>query len=280
LACCGAATALSVLWLCTSADLSGHVPNYLVGNADRTVGAAYLLLYTTMFGLGLLMTARLCWQCAKRTQGRRLRLSLRMTAAGAVVYLVHPLSRAFSIVAERIGLDPLRWEAVSWLTIGVGTLLFVGGLTLPAWAQLWSRAASWLESYRTYRKIRPLWSALYQALPEIALEPAGSPLINIRYRLYRTVIEIRDGWRALGPSPDPESAWQAAGRGRAAGRSGVALSAFVEAQQLKAAIETTRAGRARKPGAPSIPVQGTHAGENFSGELAWLSKVAEEFARD
>jgi hypothetical protein len=275
-ACGGAAIVLITLWTLAASDLSSHSLNYLVNNADRPLGAAYLIVYVVMLGVGLIETARLCWRCAKNTRRQSLRLSLRLTAVGSAIYLVHPANRAASVVTVTVGLNPLRWEPVSIVAIGTGTVLVVLGLSMPVWERRISSLFSWLESYRTYRKIRPLWLALYDAVPEIALESPNFPVRDIRYHLYRTVIEIRDGWRAMHHDLDPEIARQAAERGKAAGWSGLELRAFVESEQLKAALDARRSGR--KPDVPH-PAPCPHLSENFASELDWLTRIAEAFGR-
>ncbi|GLZ33951.1 hypothetical protein Lesp02_61390 [Lentzea sp. NBRC 105346] len=263
-ACAGAAVVLILLWAITSSNLTGRTVDYLVQTSSRPVGAAYLLVYTAAMGIGLVEIARLCWGSARTTREPWLRLGLQLTTIGSAIYLIHPLNRAVSVIAKKMGLNPLDWEPLSLTAIGVGTVLLVVGLTIPAWGQ-------WLQDYRSYRRIRPLWLALYAKVPGIALEPLGSPWGDLRYRLYRMVIEIRDGWRALRPALDPEVASRAEEQGRAAGRDGVSLRAYVEAEQLKAAL----AGGARS--ATPVDATAAHLGDDFTAELSWLTSVAKEF---
>lgn len=65
-------------------------------------------------------------------------------------------------------------------------------------------------------------------------------------------------------------------RGRAAGWSGLELRAFVESEQLKAALDARRSGR--KPDVPH-PAPCPHLSENFASELDWLTRIAEAFGR-
>ncbi|WP_327586871.1 DUF6545 domain-containing protein [Nonomuraea sp. NBC_00507] len=78
-----------------------------------------------------------------------------------------------------------------------------------------------LGRLRAYRRLRPLWTDLYAAMPEIALHPPlGRELpaiLDIDYLLYRRMIEISDGMLALGIAglprqvqPDPRPAAAAA----------------------------------------------------------------------
>ena len=74
---------------------------------------------------------------------------------------------------------------------------------------LWPVLAEWplvrhVAALRTYRQLYPLWRSYYEAEPSIALDgaTAESPfaaagLRDIEPRLYRRVIEIRDGMLAV-----------------------------------------------------------------------------------
>ena len=54
---------------------------------------------------------------------------------------------------------------------------------------------AWLWS--AYWRLFPLWHLLRQAVPEIELPPEPGMRWNIRYRLHRRVIEIRDAQLVL-----------------------------------------------------------------------------------
>ena len=84
-------------------------------------------------------------------------------------------------------------------------LVAVGGV-LPA-TQRWPlvRQAGF---YRSLRRLYPLWDGLCQAVPGIALDPVPAwadrlDPRDLRMRLYRRVIEIRDGYMALSPVDVP-----------------------------------------------------------------------------
>jgi hypothetical protein len=58
----------------------------------------------------------------------------------------------------------------------------------------------------------PLWDVLRQAVPEIELPAEPRMRGNIRYRLHRRVIEIRDPQLVLRPYAKTEAAWPRLGR--------------------------------------------------------------------
>lgn len=87
------------------------------------------------------------------------------------------------------------------------TLAVCGG-TVSLWPPLFRRAGQWVTDYRRYRALGPLWRALYDSVPDIALRApsrrlAWIPPWDAQFALYRRVIEIRDGQRILLPGGGP-----------------------------------------------------------------------------
>ena len=60
---------------------------------------------------------------------------------------------------------------------------------------IWTRCGLWLA----YWRLRPLWAALLQAVPDVELPAERGAGVGIRWRLLRRVIEIRDAELALRP---------------------------------------------------------------------------------
>ena len=118
-------------------------------------------------------------------------------------------------------------------------LLVLVGATLPT-------LLTWLGRYRRYRRLGPLWRDLYRADPAIALDPPAVPdafaVVRLRLRLYRRVIEIRDGLLALRPYRDPVVAAAARDRATRAGLHGPPCDAAVEAAVIAAALRAKAEG--------------------------------------
>ncbi|MFD0658600.1 MAB_1171c family putative transporter [Thermocatellispora tengchongensis] len=159
-------------------------------------------------------------------------------------------------------------------------LLVLAGATLPTWGRLLIAPAwlAWLRDYRAYQALRPLWRALYAADPRIALTPAAPVLLDLvavrdlRFRLYRRVIEIRDGRLALMPYLDPDVA-AAARVGRRDRRHRPGAGRGRRSRLLHAALRARAAGTAAaREHAPDIP-----GGVDLDSDTAFLRDVARTF---
>ena len=126
-----------------------------------------------------------------------------------------------------------------------------------------------------YRRLRPLWQAVRAAVPEIALPPG--PSVGIGYRLYRRVIEIRDGQLALRPYSDPQAVAMAESEARREGVTGADLGATIEAALLAIAISARESGLPRHDDPDHLPPM--RSSEQLADEVDWLVRVSQMFAR-
>src|SRR5207244_7705936 len=107
---------------------------------------------------------------------------------------------------------------------------------------------------RSHRRLTPLWTALREGNPRIALlpEPAGpAGLLLLAHqaslRLVRRVVEINDGLVALRPHTSAAIAGHARELAIAAGMTGERLDAVVHAAVIAAALPAQRAGEPPPP---------------------------------
>jgi hypothetical protein len=206
---------------------------------------------------------------------RWLQRGLRLLATGCAIYVLCCLSVGVYAVALRFDVLMPAAQRSETITACVGQLILAIGATMPAWGPRVDRIVS-------YRRLRPLWLAVCAASPEVVLDPPYSTRADqwkpwdMNFRLYRRIIEIRDGCLALRPYVDQDVAVRARQRGREAGLDGVDLTANVEAATLAAAIGAKASGRpaAERPS----PLLNTAGGSDLAGELAWLTRVAGAFA--
>jgi hypothetical protein len=126
-----------------------------------------------------------------------------------------------------------------------------------------------------HRELYPLWSALREINPEIAFNPAPSEfrdrlrVKDLDFRLYRRIIEIRDGRLALRPFLDAEVARQAREDALQSGLTDSDMEAAVEARVLAAGIESAR--QKRQPA--NVLAASQDGGKDFMSEVEWLLRV-------
>jgi hypothetical protein len=105
-------------------------------------------------------------------------------------------------------------------------------------------------------------------------------MTDLNYRLYRRVIEIRDGLLALRPYRDSEGRMRVLQCGKAAGLTGDELRAAVAAAQLKAALIAKAEG-----GVPATSMGSADdreifelcRGNGLAAEAAWLAQIARAY---
>jgi hypothetical protein len=140
----------------------------------------------------------------------------------------------------------------------------------------------WGTQYRAYRRLYPLWRDLYGVTPGIALDPPDSAradaliVRNLGLRLYRRVMEIRDGVVALQRYTDANLRDRARALCRAIGVSEEDAPVCIEAMMWAAAVEAKR--RARFAAIP-IDTMVTHTDTNLGGEVQHLQRVARAYRR-
>ncbi|MCU7722736.1 hypothetical protein ODJ79_03315 [Actinoplanes sp. KI2] len=185
------------------------------------------------------------------------RLGLRTIAAGwSLISLAAALTTVPIVLAD--------FEEVATpapYVQGAGTLLAVGGALVPAGR----RARVVLGEYRSLLVLRPLWTAMRDAFPEVILFSPGRAVVEmagvdeVRLRLYRRVIEIRDGMLALRPYLC----------------GGVPETPQAEAAAIAEALRRRARGIAPCAESPGFaPV-----GPEMADEVAWLSRVSRAYRR-
>jgi hypothetical protein len=133
-----------------------------------------------------------------------------------------------------------------------------------------------------YRQLAPLWVALRQAVPDVVLDPTWSLRVdawnvrNLDFRLYRRVIEIRDGALAMRPHFDPTVEELARLSAMQAHIPQSEIDPTVEATQIAVALEAHREGRFPSHHAWRPPV--LQNGSDLDAEVKALVPVAIAFA--
>lgn len=246
----------------------------------------YRIIYLTFLCVALADVVRLCWRSARQARRPLVALGLRLytlAAALGVLYVLHALGQLgvwWSGVANPLG----RPELLSQALIGGVAVLLAAGSSIPLWARLAEGDALGrrLRTYRALQRLRPLWVVLADCAPEIALTPRRGRLVDrldprdLDFRLYRRVVEIRDGYLALRPHVDPADGGSADVRATEIGAATEGRRSTIEAAQLAAAVAAKKSGR--YVAAPAIlPDPG--GGADLPTECAWLEQVAHAYVR-
>jgi hypothetical protein len=170
---------------------------------------AYWLIFAVYLGTTFTLIAQLAWRYGRRAGQTPLGCGLVLIAAGMVAGLGY-LGVATGVVAAHAAGAHGRFihTAPGYIQslFGAMIVLVAVGSFLPAsgYCPFIRRVAA----YWSLRQLYPLWAGLCQAVPGIALDPVPDWADRIdprdlQVRLYRRVIEIRDGYMALTPVDVP-----------------------------------------------------------------------------
>jgi hypothetical protein len=225
--------------------------------------------WAVLEGYLVVVMALACWACAtvrRAAPPGALRGGLLAMGLGSLLMAGYALGKLTLVLVRGAGtpVDFAAWDPLLDALRSIGLVLFIAGGAAPPIARL--RSA--LHAYRSLLVLRPLWSAVRQAFPDVVLmQPARSALVfpgvaGARLRVYRRVIEIRDGMLALRDHLP-------AGPGVPADED----PATTEARAIAEALQ--RHARGEPPAEPN----GTWApvGPEMADEVAWLSRVSVAF---
>ncbi len=234
---------------------------------------AYITVYLLAYTANQIDVGILGWRYAKIASAPWLRRGLLLIALTLPFALVYSGCRAADVVAGQFGTNGRAWEPVAQVAVTIATITKIVGWTLPDWGRhlttLWEGVRDRLvlrELARFHRRVTALVPE-----PVIPLDPHA----DLRTRLYRTVVEIRDAQWALRTWMDPAVADAARRRAEAAGLAADDVAAAVEAAQLRAAIEAKAADL--RPAAHTTTPRVAEP-EDLVAELAFQRKLARAFA--
>jgi hypothetical protein len=256
---------------------------------------AYWVVLNTYLGGILAAAIALFWRMGRAAprERRALRIGLRCIVTGLALTLLFAVQRIVFVVAHALGAGAPAIAKGPLFDVlrAVGVLLALGGGLVPAVG--WVRAT--LGAYRSLRALRPLWQAMREAFPDVILFPPRRALLerfgvdDVHLRLYRRVIEIRDGLLALREHLPADAAAQAAAyldaRGtterteRSEGHEGVPgqrgggypdRAALAEACGIALALHLRRSGQ-RAPGGGG---RWAHVGADLADEVGWMARVS------
>ncbi|GIE94135.1 MAB_1171c family putative transporter [Paractinoplanes rishiriensis] len=242
---------------------------------------AAFLIYCGAIGFAYVDAAIRLTRTARVLDRRWLRRAMRTLATAATLLLVYTVAMAGYFLSPRpaladLGLAELGLAELGLAAAGLGAVTCATGVGLPVLGPRWDRM-------RAYRRLRHLWQALGRAVPDVVLDPPRLPWLDAwnpwraDFRLYRRVIEIRDGVLALRPHLDPAVADAARRLAREAGQAPDEQAATAAAAQLRAALTRLEGSAPAVHGEPP-PIDLTPAGPGLDAELRVLVPLARAFA--
>jgi len=252
----------------------------LEGLTTAAVGEPALLAYWAVYVLALgsaeIRIVAVAWSSVRTFPPGTLRNAMRLMGVGAAVGVLYCLNKAAYLVSATImdGIwpDAEAAEQIQSAVLAATVCIMAAGL-------LWPMAAEWppvrrLAALRTHRRLYPLWRSYYEAEPSIALDDAAqSPSVvaglrDIELRLYRRIIEIRDGMLAVRPYASGHSRELAQREAHSAGHRDPELVA--EGAWLEVGRRAKMRGGSpydHQPAAPS-------GGADLDGEIQVLTRIA------
>jgi hypothetical protein len=205
----------------------------------------------------------------------RLRRGLIIVSVAVCAFLLADATKSLLALVQAATEPPAGLVRVSnlvYLTgVGVGALAFVAGVSYAAIIGMLITVPVWRAHRRGHRQLAPLWRALHEAFPQLALGRAPATSWRARlgagrthYRFYRRVVEIRDGLVLLSPYYDTALA----------GRAGAGPAEKHWAGVIAAALRRRATGA---PVAEADPVL-VPGGDDLESDARLLAGIARELA--
>ncbi|MBB1247063.1 hypothetical protein GL263_26460 [Streptomyces durbertensis] len=215
---------------------------FFEAHAGAPAATAYLLVWYAYLGTAMAVAASLFLSAARQAGAGWLRTGLRLLGAGTGAGVLYALLRVGYLLLRLVGVagdaeDPAATDATDLLK-HAAILLILFGTVIPAWGIGWRG----LRQARHLRRLRRLWTELTEAVPEVVLDEELRRG-ELRLRLHRRIVEIRDAVLALQPYIDDElraAAWRAAEN---SGAEGERLRAVADACWVETARRAKLAGR-------------------------------------
>lgn len=270
-----AAAAMTVTFLVSSPPANG----LFGGLYDQQPGLAiYAAVYVVYLAVAVSDGASLSLRAWPHTRSW-LRAGLGLIALGCVLAVVYLGEKVFSIGSELLVEPDTAGETYCPSPFaGFGCTASVGlppifaaalilGASLPTIGPRLARPVQAARAWRSYRKLRPLWVLLHEALPDLdSATPSGEPSTT-NERLYSRVIGIRDHLLALQPHRSAADTRQH--QTQAQQLPARRRPAAVEAADIRSAI----ARLATRELITSDPVIGPRHND-LASEIRWLTHVA------
>lgn len=254
--------------------------------ADSVFIDVYRFAFIAYVGIMLLAVVRLSFRYRTVSRSRpSMHLGITVVIVGAILGLGYVAHGLLYLFARRSNIPyPIPDDVASTVLGALSVSTVVVGATMPEWGDFIRipRAYLWFEKRHACRRLYPLWRDLSDCAPDLVLGSVPSPLadaLSVRdmgIRLYRRVVEIRDGRLAVAGRVPVGTAERAEVLGRAAGLTGHELLAVVEASCLRAATQPNRRQQ-HITSRGSVPR--TITAIELADEVVFLELVADAYQR-
>ncbi|MCX5609326.1 MULTISPECIES: MAB_1171c family putative transporter [unclassified Streptomyces] len=257
---------MGVLFFAASAH--GEAPHdFAVARAQFT--PAYLVVYLAAFTANQVQVGVMGRRYSRIAPSPWLRRGLRMVALTLPFALLYTGARTADVLAAQLGHDGRAWEPLAQIGVAIAVIVQTVGWILPDWGPHLTALRDRLGHRIAHRALSPLHRSLTEHVPEPVLPFTRA--LDLRTRLYRMVIEIRDAQWALRTWMDADVAQLARQDAERAGLRDEELAAVVEAAQLRNAIDAKRRDLPpqRQPQTPMAAAPG-----DLAAELAFQRRLA------
>ncbi|MEU7229354.1 MAB_1171c family putative transporter [Streptomyces chrestomyceticus] len=275
---CGIVSACALVFLFAVTPRPYNADNFFEAYTGRPLGTAYCCIVLGYLGVSTVIATCLFMGYSRHAGDVWLRVGLRLLGIGTglgAFYTVFCAARLLTRLAhEPFVTDDHTALSVAHIIEDTAIVFIVVGNSVPACGVLWRALCDW----RTLRRLRPLWSSLTEAVPNIVLE--GPIHRTLRIRLHRQVIEIHDARLVLASYASPQLREQAHHRAAQVLRDGERRTALAEALWLRAACEAKLAGaQPLDDSAERLTVLSEHSdlSFDFDTEVAWVRQLCEAF---
>ncbi|MCP2262240.1 hypothetical protein LX15_005974 [Streptoalloteichus tenebrarius] len=254
----------ALLWIDSASP--PHARN--VVNADPGPSPAYWGLYFAFLFVADFVCAVVCCFHGRQADHRPLRVGLLMFGTGmglaCFLWILFLLYLATESQVALALLSPVT---------GIEALFLAGGVLVASSAALFRPFVALAALF----ELRPLWRDITAAVPTVVMVEAhrGVTLLTApSLRVYRTIIEIRDGLLFLRNYVSPATLEAAREHVVAHGVADDLLDATVTACWLVAALDARRRGEEPQPEPPNLVSQG---GTQLDTELHFLRQLSRAY---
>jgi hypothetical protein len=272
-AACVVTLLLVVLFVLSPNGIETRDRELLTAALPGPVVAYWVVLDTYLGGILASATAQF-WRMSRAAKPGALRTGLRCIVVGLLLNFTYAVQKVVLVVAHALGATvPIGVLGPTFDGLrAAGVLLALAGALVPAtgWVRTIARA------YRSLRALHPLWQTMRRAFPDIILFSPRRALVerfgvdDVHLRLYRRVIEIRDGMLVLRDYLPAGAGAEATTLLDLRRPDYLDRAALAEACCIKLALHRLRSGN-RAPGSDSrwAPV-----GADLTDEVRWMRKVS------